>query len=130
MAVLNANYMKARIGKVIPLSHNGNYLHEIVVSLRKLKEETGTNAFDVSKALIDNGFHPPTIYFPLIVQEAMMIEPTETESLEDIDAFIDTLIEIVRQVREGDSLCEERTHHTQIGRVDEVNAARKLILHW
>ena len=130
MAVLNANYMKARIGKVIPLSHNGNYLHEIVVSLRKLKEETGTNAFDVSKALIDRGFHPPTIYFPLIVQEAMMIEPTETESLEDIDAFIDTLIEIVRQVREGDSLCEESTHHTQIGRVDEVNAARKLILHW
>nr|MDA3823714.1 aminotransferase class V-fold PLP-dependent enzyme [Bacteroidales bacterium] len=126
MAVLNANYMKARLKDYIPLSHKGNYLHEIVLSLKELKEVTKITAFDVAKALIDRGYHPPTIYFPLIVAEAMMIEPTETESLRDIDAFVDTLIEIVKQ----DNLCAQSSHNTSVPRVDEVTAARKPILHW
>ncbi len=130
MAVLNANYMKARLKEYIPLSHKGHYLHEIVLSLKQLKEETGINTFDVAKALIDKGFHPPTIYFPLIVPEAMMIEPTETESLEDIDSFVDALIEIVRVAKEHDASFAPPLFNTICGRVDEVNAARKPILHW
>lgn len=122
ISVLHANYMKARLKEYIPLSHEGNYLHEIVLSLKELKEKKQMNALAVAKALIDKGLHPPTIYFPLIVPEAMMIEPTETESLRDIDAYVDALIEIVTS---------PSTHSSPIlPQIDEVVAARKLILHW
>ena len=130
MAVLNANYIKSRIKKYLPLSHEGNHLHEIVVSVRQLKEASGTTAFDIAKALIDKGYHPPTIYFPLIVPEAMMIEPTESESLEDLDTFIDTLIDIIQEALENESAFKHSPIHTCVKRVDEVNAARNPVVHW
>ncbi len=129
-AVLHANYIKARIKDYLPLSHQGSHLHEIVLSAKQLKEKYGTSAFDIAKALIDRGYHPPTIYFPLIVPEAMMIEPTETESLEELDAFIDTLIDIVQESRTKETPFKHSPMSKKIKRVDEVKAARNPIVHW
>lgn len=130
MAVLNANYMKGRLKGTIPLSHTGNHLHEVVFSCKELKEKSGTTTLDIAKALIDKGFHPPTIYFPLIVSEAMMIEPTETESLEDLDAFVDALLEIVNEALLKETPFKESPHSKSVKRVDEVRAARTPIVHW
>nr|MBP8988874.1 aminomethyl-transferring glycine dehydrogenase subunit GcvPB [Clostridia bacterium] len=104
-------------------------MHEVVFSASRQKER-GVLALDVAKRLMDYGFHPPTIYFPLIVKEALMIEPTETESKETLDAFVDAMLEIDRETRENPDLVKEAPHETVVARVDEVKAARQAIVRY
>lgn len=128
LAVLNANYMLSKLKGEYTVAYDRICMHEFVLSLIGLKEKTGASALDVAKALIDKGIHPPTMYFPLIVHEALMFEPTETESVETLDRAVDAMIEIKRQAEENG----EALHHcpvtTRIGRADEVNAARNPVL--
>jgi len=123
-AVLNANYMQKRLSDFYDVAFEGLCMHEFVLSLQAIKDKTGVSALDVAKALLDNGVHPPTMYFPLIVHEALMIEPTETESKEVMDEAID----IFRKVREQIRLDPDSLHAmpltTPVRRLDEVNAAR------
>ena len=123
-AVLNANYMRVRLADLYPMAYNRVCMHEFVMTLEKLKEETGVSALDVAKALLDHGIHPPTMYFPLIVHEALMVEPTETETRETLDEAIQALRDIWRQAHTE----PEKMHHlpetTPIRRPDEVAAAR------
>ena len=125
IAVLNANYLRARLSEAVGLGFATESLHEVVLSFRELKERTGVTALDVAKALIGRGFHPPTVYFPLIVSEAMMIEPTETEPLGSLDAFADALLSVISQAeKDPDSIKNVLT------KVDEVTAARRPVLTW
>jgi len=126
-AVLNANYLLAKIKGVIDVPYGDRCMHEFVASAAKLKSETGITAMDIAKRLIDHGYHAPTVYFPLIVKEALMIEPTETESKETLDHFAETLISIVRSDAD---LLHEAPHQTEISRPDDVQAARTPILKW
>jgi glycine dehydrogenase subunit 2 len=104
-------------------------MHEFVLDGRRLREH-GVRTLDLAKRLIDYGFHPPTIYFPLIVPEAIMIEPTETESRETLDAFADALLAIAAEARERPDLLRAAPHATPVGRLDEVRAARRPDLRW
>jgi glycine dehydrogenase subunit 2 len=126
-AVLNANYLLARLKNVLPVPHGDRCMHEFVASAARLKAERDVSAMDVAKRLLDYGFHPPTVYFPLIVREAMMIEPTETESKATLDAFADALEQIVA---ESPELLHAAPHGTPICRPDEVKAARQPVLTW
>lgn len=131
MAVLNANYLASQLKDLYPVAHKGYCKHEFVLDGDPLKHETGVTTLDVAKAIIDAGYHPPTTYFPLIVHEAIMIEPTETESKATLDGFADALKAIVAKARaEG----AEAFHHmpltTPISRPDETSAARNPILRW
>jgi glycine dehydrogenase subunit 2 len=128
-AVLNANYLKSRLAEVFQLYVDRTCMHEFVLDGRQLREH-GVRTLDLAKRLIDYGYHPPTIYFPLIVPEAIMIEPTETESKETLDAFADALIAIAREAREAPELLHEAPHVTPVGRLDEVRAARQPNLRW
>lgn len=129
MAVLNANYMQEKLKKHYNLPVDTICKHEFV--LAGLKNELSTcSTLDVAKRLLDHGYHPPTVYFPLIVPNAIMIEPTETESLETLDAFIDAMIEIARESEETPELLKNAPTTTVIRRVDEVMAARSPILKW
>lgn len=123
-AVLNANYMKARLSKVYDASNPGYCMHEFVLSLEKLKRETGVSALDVAKSLLDAGMHPPTMYFPLIVHEALMLEPTETETRETMDAAIEEYLRLYRLAYDDPAALQGAPHHAAIGRPDEVAAAR------
>jgi glycine dehydrogenase subunit 2 len=105
-------------------------MHEVVVSDKRLKKETGVTTLDVAKRLIDYGFHPPTVYFPLIVPGALMIEPTETETPETLDEFADALIAIAGEAKENPELVKTAPHETGIRRLDETRAARQLKLRW
>jgi glycine dehydrogenase subunit 2 len=105
-------------------------MHEFVLSARRLKKEHGISALDVAKRLMDYGFHPPTIYFPLIVPEALMIEPTETEAKETLDAFADAMVEIARDARENPDVIKEAPHHRPVRRVDEVKAAKRAVVRY
>jgi glycine dehydrogenase subunit 2 len=126
-AVLNANYLLARVKNVLPVPHGNRCMHEFVASAARLKAERDVSAMDVAKRLLDYGFHPPTVYFPLVVREAMMIEPTETESKATLDAFADAL-ELI--VEESPELLHAAPHGTPICRPDEVKAARQPVLTW
>lgn len=126
-AVLNANYMMRRLEKEFVLPYNQHCKHEFVISGKKQKE-LGVRTLDIAKRLLDYGFHPPTIYFPLNVEEAMMIEPTETESKETLDAFIDALLTIAEEVKSNPEIVQDAPHHTVVKRMDETTAARKPIL--
>jgi len=126
-AVLNANYLLARVKDILPVPSGRLCMHEFVASAAKLKAERGISAMDIAKRLVDYGFHAPTVYFPLIVREAMMMEPTETESRATLDAFADALRQIVE---EDPALLHEAPHNTAISRPDEVLAARKPVLRW
>ncbi len=126
-AVLNANYLKATLKDVLPVPHGELCMHEFVASAQNLQEERGISAMDIAKRLLDYGFHAPTVYFPLVVPEAMMIEPTETESKETLDAFGDAIHEIVREDAE---FLHNAPYHTPISRPNDVQAARKPILRW
>lgn len=95
-AVLNANYMMTRLKPYYDMAYDERCMHEFVMDLGKLKKETGVSALDIAKGLLDNGIHPPTMYFPLIVHEALMIEPTETESKETMDRAIEVFIELAQ----------------------------------
>lgn len=126
-AVLNANYMMRKLEKVFELPYPTRCKHEFVLSGRKQKH-LGVRTLDIAKRLLDYGFHPPTIYFPLNVEEALMIEPTETESKDTLDEFIEAMLEIARDVIDNPEIVQEAPHHTVVKRMDETTAARKPIL--
>lgn len=126
-AVLNANYLMEKLKDVLPVPHGKRCMHEFVASARALQQSRGISAMDIAKRLLDYGFHAPTVYFPLVVPEAMMIEPTETESKETLDAFAET---IHRIVTEDPELLHTAPHTTRVSRPDDVQAARKPILKW
>jgi glycine dehydrogenase subunit 2 len=126
-AVLNANYLLARLKDVLPVPQGDRCMHEFVASAKPLKDAKGISAMDIAKRLLDFGFHAPTVYFPLVVAEAMMIEPTETESRETLDAFAETIRKIVTEDSEYLRLAP---HNTPVSRPDEVRAARQPILKW
>ncbi len=123
-AVLNANYVLARLKDAYELPYDRLCMHEFVLSARHLKRDHGSTALDVAKRLMDYGFHPPTIYFPLVVPEALMIEPTETETKETLDAFCDAMLAIAREAAESPELLKEAPHHRPVRRLDEVRAAK------
>ncbi|MFA9381456.1 MAG: aminomethyl-transferring glycine dehydrogenase subunit GcvPB [Acetanaerobacterium sp.] len=127
-AVLNANYMMAKLKGTYDMAYNKTCMHEFVMSLEKLKKETGVSALDISKSLLDKGIHPPTMYFPMIVHEALMIEPTETESKETCDDAVNVFIHLYETAK-TDSVCmHEAPTKTSVRRLDEVGAARSPIL--
>jgi glycine dehydrogenase subunit 2 len=130
VAVLNANYLLARLKEAYELPFDRICMHEFVLSARRLKREHGITALDVAKRLMDYGFHPPTIYFPLIVAEALMIEPTETEAKETLDAFADAMLAIVREAAERPELLKEAPHDRPVRRLDEVKAAKRAIVRY
>ena len=123
-AVLNANYLRARLREHFELPFDRTCMHEFVLSASR-QARKGVRALDVAKALMDSGFHPPTVYFPLTVPEALMIEPTECESKDTLDAFADALIEIARIAEEDPDRLHQCPTSTPVGRLDEVAAARK-----
>jgi len=129
MAVLNANYLKSRIRDLFPVSHDRTHMHEFVVK-GIVPGAPGVHALDIAKWLIDYGFHPPTNYFPLIVPEALMIEPTETESKEVLDAFAEALRAIRDEALTDPELLHQAPHTAPVRRLDEVRAARQPILRW
>ncbi len=129
-AVLSANYLKNILKPYWELPFDRNCMHEFVLSGGKLATETGVNTLDVAKRLLDYGFHAPTVYFPLTVKECLMIEPTETESKESLDAFAEAMIRIFKEAHENPDLVKNAPHTTPVSRFDEVKAARKPILHY
>jgi glycine dehydrogenase subunit 2 len=129
MAVLNANYLKSQVKGVLPVSHDRTHMHEFVVK-GIVSEAPDVHALDISKRLIDYGFHPPTNYFPLIVPEALMIEPTETESKETLDAFAAALRSIRDEALTDSETLHQAPHSAPVRRLDEVRAAREPILRW
>ena len=126
-AVLNANYLMHKLKDVYRLPYDRVCMHEFVLEGR-WPEVEGIHALDISKRLMDFGFHPPTNYFPLIVREALMIEPTETETKETLDAFADAMLQIADEAKNDPDILHEAPHSTPIGRLDEVQAAKNLIL--
>lgn len=128
-AVINANYMMRRLEPYFDLPYNRHCKHEFVLSGRRQKK-LGVRTLDIAKRLLDFGYHPPTIYFPLNVEEGMMIEPTETESKETLDAFIDAMIQIAKEAEETPEIVQEAPHTTVIKRLDETLAARKPVLRY
>jgi len=129
VAVLNANYIRAKLRDAYALAYDSPTLHEVVFSDR-LQARHDVHVWDIAKRLMDYGFHPPTVSFPLIVPGAIMIEPTETESRQEIDAFVDAMLAIAREAEERPELVKTAPHKTRIGRIDEAAAARKPVLRW
>jgi glycine dehydrogenase subunit 2 len=129
IAVLNANYMKKKIidSKKYDLPYKWLRKHEFVISCERLRQEKGIRAVDIAKRLLDYGLHPPTVYFPLIVKEALMIEPTESESKENLDKYIEALIKIANEDAE---LVKNAPYNTSVSRVDEAGAIKNPILTW
>jgi len=124
-AVLNANYIRHKLKPYYDLPYDSICKHECVFSASR-QAKNGVHAIDIAKGLIQAGFHPPTIYFPLIVPEALMIEPTETESRETIDTFIDAMIEIAKKAETDPDSLTSAPNNTPVGRLDETAAARNL----
>jgi glycine dehydrogenase subunit 2 len=124
-AVLNANYVMKRLKEHYYLQYDRSCQHEFVISAKWQKEKYGIKALDIAKRLLDYGFHPPTVYFPLIVEEALMIEPTETESKETLDAFCDAMIAIAKECETDPELVKSAPHTTPVKRLDEARAARE-----
>ncbi|HEX6158618.1 MAG TPA: aminomethyl-transferring glycine dehydrogenase subunit GcvPB [Thermoanaerobaculia bacterium] len=129
LAVINANYIRARLKKAYHLPYDAPSLHEVVFSD---KNQTGkdVHTLDIAKRLMDYGFHPPTIYFPLIVSGALMIEPTESEPKEELDAFCEAMLAIARETEERPELVRSAPHTTPVRRLDEARAARQPVLRW
>jgi glycine dehydrogenase subunit 2 len=128
-AVLNANYLRALVEDAFPTAHPGICMHEFVATAKPLKKY-GVRGMDVAKRLIDLGYHPPTVYFPLVVAEALMVEPTETESKETIDGLAAALNQIAREAAEDPDLLHEAPTTTPVRRPDEARAARELKVRW
>ncbi|MGA2068133.1 MAG: aminomethyl-transferring glycine dehydrogenase subunit GcvPB [Thermoguttaceae bacterium] len=126
-AVLNANYLLARLRHLFVVPQGDRCMHEFVASAAELKTRRGITAMDIAKRLLDYGFHAPTVYFPLVLREAIMIEPTETESRQTLDAFVEAVEAILAEPAE---VLHTAPHHTPISRPDEVRAARQPILRW
>lgn len=129
-AVLNANYIKARLEPFYDLAYNRTCMHECVFTGSKQVRESGVHTTDIAKRLLDYGYHPPTIYFPLIVPEAIMIEPNETESKETLDAFCDAMIKIAEEARSNPDMLKSAPLTTPVRRLDEVKAAREPDVCW
>lgn len=129
-AVLNANYMAKKLEHIYDLPYGSHCMHEFVMSLEKLKQETKVSAMDVAKGLLDYGIHPPTMYFPLIVQEALMVEPTETESKETLDQAVKVFEKLWEQAHQDQEKLHHAPFHGAVGRPDEVKAARQPILRY
>jgi glycine dehydrogenase subunit 2 len=130
LAVLNARYLWARLKDHYSAPVPQPCMHEVVLSDTQLERETGVKTLDVAKRLLDYGFHAPTIYFPLVVPGALMIEPTETETKETLDEFVDAMLAILKEARETPELVKEAPHRTVVGRMDEARAARQPRLRW
>jgi glycine dehydrogenase subunit 2 len=126
-AVLNANYIRARVREKYNIPHDRICMHEFV-AVGQWDDAPGIHALDIAKRLMDYGFHPPTNYFPLIVHEALMIEPTETESKRTLDSFADALLKIAQEARSEPEVLKTAPHITPVGRLDEVRAAKQLVL--
>ena len=129
-AVLNANYLQEKLRGTFQPAYDRICMHEFVLDLSGLKKETGVSALDVAKSLIDEGIHPPTMYFPLIVHEALMLEPTETEGPEVLDQAAEVLRMLYRRAYDDPEAMHDAPHHMPIGRPDEVKAARHPVLRW
>ncbi len=129
-AVLNANYLLARLRDAYELPFDRLCMHEFVLSARNLKRAHGVTALDVAKRLIDHGFHPPTIYFPLVVPEALMVEPTETEPKETLDAFAEAMVDIAREAGEDPEALKRAPVRAMVGRLDEVKAAKRAVVRY
>jgi glycine dehydrogenase subunit 2 len=129
LAVLNANYLRTLLAAHYHLPFNGATMHEVVFS-DKLQKEHGVSALDIAKRLIDHGFHPPTIYFPLVVSGALMIEPTETESPEAVEALAAALVAIAEEAKTDPEALHRAPTVSKVRRLDEVRAARQPILRW
>jgi glycine dehydrogenase subunit 2 len=127
MAVLNANYIRVKLNKTYHVPFDRINMHEFVLE-GQFEDAPDIHALDISKRLIDYGFHPPTNYFPLIVHEALMIEPTETESKETLDSFIEAMLKIAEEARSDPELLHDAPHTAPVRRMDEVAAARNLVL--
>jgi glycine dehydrogenase subunit 2 len=130
VAVLNANYLLTQLRGDYDVPFDRLCMHEFVLSARRLKREHGVSALDVAKRLMDYGFHPPTVYFPLIVPEALMIEPTETEAKETLDAFVDAMRAIAQEAADQPELLKQAPQGTVVGRLDEVKAAKRSIVRY
>ena len=129
MALLNANYLRKRLEDHFHLAYAEPCMHECVFTDR-LQQKYGVHTLDIAKRLLDYGFHPPTVYFPLVVSGALMIEPTETESRETLDAFADAMIAIAAEAKENPELVKNAPHSTPVKRLDEARAARRPVLRW
>jgi glycine dehydrogenase subunit 2 len=130
IAVLNANYMLARLRDAFELPFDRLCMHEFVLSARNLKRAHGVTALDVAKRLMDFDFHPPTVYFPLVVPEALMIEPTETEAKEVLDEFCDAMLQIAREAAEDPEQLKSAPHNRPLRRLDEVKAAKRAVVRY
>jgi glycine dehydrogenase subunit 2 len=128
-AVLNANYIRSKLKDTYALPFTSPTLHEVVFSDRN-QARHGVGVGDIGKRLIDYGFHPPTVSFPLIVPGAIMIEPTETESRQELDAFVEAMLAIAKEAETDPELVKSAPHDARISRVDEASAARKPVLRW
>jgi glycine dehydrogenase subunit 2 len=132
-AVLNANYLKARLaegrgGKRLPVAFDRHCMHEFVLSGKPMKKELGIATLDLAKRLLDFGFHPPTVYFPLLVEEALMIEPTETETKESLDAFAEAIEQVLTEAEADPDVARQAPYTTPVRRLDEVKATRKPVV--
>jgi glycine cleavage system P protein (glycine dehydrogenase) subunit 2 len=132
-AVLNANYLKARLaegraGKHLPIAFDRHCMHEFVLSGKPMKKELGLATLDLAKRLLDFGFHPPTVYFPLLVEEALMVEPTETETKESLDAFAEAVEQILAEAEQDPEKAKQAPYTTPVRRLDEVKAARRPVV--
>jgi glycine dehydrogenase subunit 2 len=129
IAVLNANYLLARlrerVGEHLPLAFGERGMHEFVLSGAPMKKELGIRTLDLAKRLLDHGMHPPTVYFPLVVDEALLIEPTETETRETLDAFVDAIAAIVEEAAEDPEIARNAPYTTPVRRLDEAGAAKR-----
>ena len=128
MAVLNANYLRKMLSDKIPVAYDSICKHEFVLTGKPIKDSFGVSTLDIAKRMLDYGIHPPTIYFPLIVPEALMIEPTETESKETLDHFCEIIGNIVKEIKENPELIHKAPLNTPVRRLDEVKAAKDPVL--
>jgi glycine dehydrogenase subunit 2 len=130
--VLNANYLLARIrqtaGDLLPMAFGELCLHEFCLSGAPMKRELQIRTLDLAKRLLDHGFHPPTVYFPLLVDEALLVEPTETETKETLDAFAEAIGEILREAREDPEIARNAPYDTPVRRLDEAGAAKRPVI--
>jgi glycine dehydrogenase subunit 2 len=129
MALLNANYIRKRLEKSYQIAYDEPCMHECIFT-DKMQHKFGVSTLDIAKRLLDYGYHPPTIYFPLVVSGALMIEPTETETPETLDGFVEAMLAIAREAKEEPDLVKSAPHSTPVSRLDEARAARKPVLRW
>jgi glycine dehydrogenase subunit 2 len=129
MALLNANYIRKRLEKSYQIAYSEPCMHECIFTDR-IQHKSGVSTLDIAKRLLDYGFHPPTIYFPLVVSGALMIEPTETETPETLDGFVEAMLSIAEEAKENPGLVKSAPHSTPVRRLDEARAARKPVVRW